>query len=793
MEEDATVIIQRFIDTVRDFEDKVNHDFRQYTDNPSRQLLRTITDKYPHLKRHAHHLTKRTKRILAKTYVHEILKRVEYRDFFTSEEKQFIYKYCIKKIKGVYKHAQALKTGYCNLKIINGFSIDNFISVCITKNTLESNEQWIERLKKELNHRFPHILLKDKIMIISSKKNDLNGNATHCKDMNAAWGYLRRPNNFKIIFLCSNNVRIHDILDMALDFQNLNEDLQKKLQILHDEAHNSNEGIPAFRDIIENIILQPNVLYYIPISASNRTISIIDQENPLWKKENIENNALNYSEFDKTKSTDPNYSSCRKSRMIAFEELHLNPNWRNYGITKIPKHIFESIHGDVTKYEKMDLNQLIKTLQYELDLFKKQNISTDEIDIAEIFTNIDAYSEPMLIQKIKLVNMERRRTLEFCPFMKNDKEIEAVNNGLNWLRLNTILGEELFISNKRGIYIMSTPNRRCITAFLAEEATKQPYSPIVLAIHGNEGDKYNLYINGLLLGVDDIMDTGEFNIKLDNLFTYLIQEKYDINRPFIIIGNYSPTGESLTFVNYTYGTIRVNTRLISTNAEEDYQESARSNYMCTKFVEMNDEWTMPEKFLIGPDAFLKNALSYEAENDARIDEMVTVNTERTNDISVSSIHTDIVEVTGGIVAIPIKIIIDWSHTRVKDLELIMKKRKRTPEDKAEFLNLMKELWRDEDSGFEMVDKTGKFNFDIMKIKGFRSYKRKETGPKPGEWKFTSYDNHHRIGTSFINEINSIHINECELLTCMDNYILKDENGNTKEKNNKSIWWIGYKF
>jgi hypothetical protein len=480
--------------------------------------------------------------------------------------------------------------------------------------------------------------------------------------------------------------------------------------------------------------------------------------------------------------------------MVSFEELRQNANWRNYGVTQIPKHIFESIHqSEYAKYEKLGLNSLKEALQDEIDLFKKQEIPTEQIDIDEIIANIEVYDEAMLIQQIKIVNTERRRTLEFCAFMRINKELEAVNNGLNWLNLNEIMSQEIFIPNKREIYIMSTPNRRCVTAYLAEEAAKKRYNPIVLAIFGNEGDKYHVYIDGEEWGVDDIMDVGEFNIKLDKLFAFLIQEGYDINRPFIIIGNYVPTGESLTFVNYTYGTVRLNTRLISTNAEEDYQESARSNYMCTKFIEMNPDWTMPEKFLIGPDAFLKNAMSYEDENDARIDAMVAMNVEHATEISVASSHTETVQVTGGITAIPIKITIDWSHPRLKDMEPIMEKRQRTPQEKTVFLNIMKELSQDEDSGFEMVDKTGKFNFDDFTINRFRCYRKKETGPNPGEWKFTSYDNHHRIETAFINETNSIGINECDLLTCMDNYILKDENGNTKEKNNKSTWWMGYKY
>jgi hypothetical protein len=45
-------------------------------------------------------------------------------------------------------------------------------------------------------------------MVISSKKEDFNGKATHCKDVNDAWNLLKRENNFKIILFCSNKRRI---------------------------------------------------------------------------------------------------------------------------------------------------------------------------------------------------------------------------------------------------------------------------------------------------------------------------------------------------------------------------------------------------------------------------------------------------------------------------------------------------------------------------------------------------------------------------------------------------------
>ena len=94
----------------------------------------------------------------------------DFKDKFSEDEINKIYKVCISKIRGLYKHAQALKTGFCNGQIINGFSEENTISICITKNTLEANEQWLLRLYKDLDNRYPQVKLNDKIIIISSKK-----------------------------------------------------------------------------------------------------------------------------------------------------------------------------------------------------------------------------------------------------------------------------------------------------------------------------------------------------------------------------------------------------------------------------------------------------------------------------------------------------------------------------------------------------------------------------------------------------------------------------------------------
>jgi hypothetical protein len=232
--------------------------------------------------------------------------------------------------------------------------------------------------------------------------------------------------------------------------------------------------------------------------------------------------------------------------------------------------------------------------------------------------------------------------------------------------MNELLGLPYYIPDIFNLHIMSTPNRRIITRYLSEEAIKKNYKPIILGIYGNEGNKYHLQYDDQDYEVSHIMDNGEFNIKIEKVLEHLKIKGVNINRPFIIIGNYTPTGESLSFVNYKYGTVRGNIRLISTNAEEDYQEACRNNYMTTKFIEQIANWTMPEKYLIGHEKFINNALSYEKENDARIDELSSRDNDNiTNTIVVSS--TEPLPDSGGIVAIPIKITIDRSDPEVKRL------------------------------------------------------------------------------------------------------------------------------
>ena len=124
-----------------------------------------------------------------------------------------------------------------------------------------------------------------------------------------------------------------------------------------------------------------------PCTASNNSLHC--EDNPLWNKNNLEKYALDYTSFDKTKSSDSNYSSTQDAKQISLEELSKHPHWKIYDIKEVSRKVFM----DVTpKYKGKDIDEL-----------------TDK-DIDDI---------------------DRRRKLEFCKFMENDKEKEAMKNGLN--------------------------------------------------------------------------------------------------------------------------------------------------------------------------------------------------------------------------------------------------------------------------------------------------------------------------------------------------------------------------
>ena len=747
-----TPLIKEFFDDLDKYHKNLVDDFNEYLSDPKPTKLQTIKLKYPHIKKNIRKNTKISTIKKLKTGIYDYMKITDNRPDnerkYSPDEKKEIIKYVVEKIKGIYKHAQAFKTGYCNLQIMNSSS-KNQLTFAITKNTLEANQQWIQRILKDLDRRWPMIKTDKKVMIISSKKNTLDGNATHCKNISEAWVRFSSNNDYSVVFICSNNTRMNDVYELIELIPRLSSEYIKEINIIHDEAHNSKEGIPAYRELIENIISKTNVIQYTPCTASNNSICCDD--NPLWSKDNLERNSLDYTEYDKTKSSDSNYSSVQDSNLVTFEDLSNNENWTNDTITCVSREEFIKVDPD---YKGKKMNDL------------------SEKDIKDIDT---------------------RRELEFCQFMKNHKEKQAMNFGLNCLNMNKLLNFEYFQKGKLNLHIISTPLRNIITRKLCIEALRQDYDPIVLGIYGNQGEKYHLMYGKKKYIVDKIMGDGEFNEKIDKLMKYLKKKNVNIDRPFIFIGNYIPTGESLSFVNFKYGIIRGNIRLISTNAEEDYQEACRGNYMTNLFIKNDPNWKQPDKFLIGEKQSIENAIAYEKENDARIDELRKRNNminDNENTINISLPSNSIQDDNIGIISSPIKIEFDdMGHDKVDQFWEIMKNARRTDQDKKILMGILKEC--QELDILTIVDHYGKFNFNDFKLKEARCW-RKGCSTDVNQWKFKSYQTHHMANTGFMNNSNSHNKNECELCCCLDFYKVTDSKGEII-KNRTNVLWIGYKY
>ena len=708
------LILQFYENMIKEFEDWCN--ITNNNDKKSRKGI--LLNKYKCLKK-LKKISPKSKGRVKKC--HSLIRDIiNYFEKYNSENEAYLnakeyiqefYTLTAKKIRGIFKHAQSMKTYICNLTIvewINFITEENALTIAITKNDLEANEQWFLRFVKDIKPHLPHgVTLRDTILIVSSKK-PVGDTFTHCKNIDKLWNHLSEKNNFKVVFVCSNNIRISDIYKITKKYQRLKEEFVKKLNIIHDEAHNSKCGVPAYREYIENIIIQPNVLTYMPCTATPN--NIYDNNNPLWNQKNIEYTAFDYTkinnEFMNTKSTDPNYSSCKDYKKIIFEDLQKNPNWREHNVNAVSKELFERVTNDPTRKE---IRRATKT-----KLINKYKIPQQD--------SLENMRQVALDK-----DTERRRQLEFCKMMKYDKEKKAVNYGLNVLNVNNLQSDRIFIEDKFGLHVISTPNRKVVTAFLCEQAIKMSYNPLVLGIYGSKGDKYHLYSEDDKFGkrVDDIMGGGEFNNKLLKLFNYLKKQGVNIDRPFIVIGNYNVTGESITFVHSEYGTVGFVSRLISTNASEDYQVVNRGNFIDTKFKEKNPEFTPPPKYLGMEERGINNAMMMEKINDERIDELESrpENMETTLNIT-TGIHNSR-PLGNGSISIPCKINIDAEandNEYVKEMREIMSRNK-SHEDKERFMELLKICHEDPDIDVDIVDSTGKLNFETMKLNQFRCYKR----------------------------------------------------------------------
>ncbi len=717
-------------------------------------------------------------------HYYELLEYDEINTAFSPEELDDVTRYLISKIHGLYKHAQSEKTLLCNIAIITSIRLKRF-TIGITKNTLEANTQWTKRLITELKKEFPNTPLKELILVCSSKINTMGNKATHCKNVDAVIAKLAQHNTFRVLFVCSHDTRIEEILTLLNAYSGLSMEKQLPIHIQWDEAHNVKEGIPSKRPLIENILMFPIVEKLTPCTATASPIN--DETNPLWQKKNLEKNAINYTNMSKIKSTSPEYSSLIKAIRINFEDIKAHPSYSKYNILEF----------DLADFKKVDGKNYAKDRK---ELEKKYR---DEGDDEE---TIKAKIEEYIRGDINL-----RRQLECYGFMKG--EICQYEMGMNILdNFYEVPGttNKLYKSNEQSFSIITTPKRNVFTYSLAKYAIKKPYKPIVIGLYkGKINIMYNDHENKMIeieYGVfSEKNSEKEFNEKIEACLKYLVNvKKVNINVPFIFMGNYIPTGESITFVHYNYGTIRsvVLFPNVESTPDSEYQVFCRANYTTKKFIERDPNFIPPEKFIFSYKQQIDNALLVEKCNDDRIDELVANQTENPTVFAPLIHHRPVdFKTKWENMATPIKIQIeDMEDESIIALFEILKKEKRMEADRKKIMDILKDGLRTK--LVSIIDKTGKFDIDRYTLKVVKTYRKKseveiqEERDDMGEkynpqqhvegYRFREYEANHNQGQPYTSYQKNIDQWECQLYACNDRYVCGDF------VNPKQRMWMSYR-
>jgi hypothetical protein len=687
----------------------------------------------------------------------EILAWESTRAKFTEEDISELTKHFIAKIRGLYKHGQTEKTGLCNMRILANIKSGR-LTIAIAKNTLDAKQQWEERLIKALQDELRGTPLKDAILVISSKYNDLNGNATHCTSINDAFANYAKG-NFKIIFVCSNSARVCDILEFLQMYDGIALSKQLPIDIQQDEAHNLEEGVPSKREAIENIIMSPYVESYVPVTASY--LPLIKEDSRLWKKENLDMYAIDYTKNSDTISSSEDYSSIADANKLSFETIKSHPSYVDH-----------------------------KVQEFDADVFKEASPS--------------ARWAGMTDEQVK-ADVDYRRKLEFSPFMKY--EIEAYNLGLNildnYLQVkytdgDTTIETPIILTGVRNLHIITTPLRVAFTVSLIKYAVQKPYTPICVGlyrsgIHISYKNRMGQTICKKYSDLDEECTSEELNSKIYDILQHIHSLGESIERPIIIMGNYKPTGESITFVNYKYGTIRSDTLLPigGLTKEKSYQGFLRSCYKDTKFREHDPKFVHPPKWMIGSQASIDDAMFYEKQNDMRILQLKeTAGTPLTPVVPPSFVGNNATS------SIPMKLtILDSEDPIAVEIRRILQKKKRTDEDKIRIMELCKKGI--DEGSIDCVDPEGKFNFKTYTLKDIRTWKKhtpeeiaeraaRTEEPYEADYRFQQYDSKHRLKMPYINNKSMIGINECELLAAYDKYEYEGF------VNHRATMWLSYR-
>ena len=697
-------------------------------------------------------------------------------NLLSQDEKYKIISEINKKNRPILKHVQAKKTEIANKYICQSLLAGNVV-MAATKNTISANTQWGLRLVGDLEKKNILKNSKEEIVLLTSTQNTLNDKVTHVSSLDKLLRLLSsKDSKIKLIMICCNSIRINDIIEILES--NYNKLKKNNYDLYYDEAHNIKNGIITFMPCIEEILSNQFVVNFTLMSASCENLLDLNSDNKiikkyynkntennyLWIKHILEKNAIDYTQICNLNSDSQNYSSFKEAIQITFEELQ--------------------DHNEYNKYDD--------DVSFNLELFKS------------CYTKI---TDPDIIKT--------RLEFDHCPFLKNEKE--ALIIGKNLLdNFYTYENEKIILEDKFTLHIMNTPCRIILTVTLIHHALTQSYNPVCIGFYNldtdnkEELDSVHIWFNpnGQIKCINykkDIMlhkNKKERNEQINDIIIFM-KDKYNItDRPYICFGNEEHTGESLTYVNYKYDTVRSCTMLpsSSTSNSKSPQVFGRLNYTTDKFVEVDPNFKKPIKFMVGYKKDIDNAIQNEENNDLHVQLLESRtnndNVQNEENITISFDKKDKREEDGSIIAIPVKIEInEETDIRIIEMKDILKKDKRNKKERNRILEIINDCYHDNtiditDKSEKFVNKNSRQINTIFKLTGVRAYKN---GHKINAYNIESYSSYHNTSIPYTNDKQSMKgKNTCQLEVSIDRYI-KNNNNEEPFKNFFRTMWLGYKY
>jgi hypothetical protein len=702
------------------------------------------------------------KNTIKKSLIHEMFSYDGFEHFNNPNMKRHIFEMVSKKIRGMFKHGQACKTELSCEKILSDVR-KNILSLAITKNTLLAGGQFTTRFIARMR-KAGYEDMKKHVMVINSKENNLGGNATHCRNIDEAWSIICDTNNqFKVIFMCSNNTRIKDILVLLERFRFLLQ-WKKEIVIHYDEAHNKNEGIPVYRNYVENILLYDFVKELVPITASSGTI--FDSENPVWNKENLILNRLNFINQDmvnsRIKSDSPAYSSIRDAIEVDVDEVFPVSSSHDNFICELDfKRVYpSSTHEDYVRKGRLNFCRESFIGDEELSMNCAKEILNNNQDI-----KYETYLSEVIIE---------------------EKE------------------EKIFLPNTANFHVICTPSRRIVTYSIMKYAVSTSYNPVTIGLFGGsihyrfKDLQRNSVFHGEFI-VDENSSNKEFN---DRLFEFLEAHSL-LSRCVIIIGNYQSVGESNTLVNSKYGYLRsaILLRGCKLTAEQRYQFFLRCCFVVDKFKIDNPDWKKEDitKFVIGDKESIQDAKTYETQNDELVQDLIDSPEEENVAMSFTSLTSNTSSSSNSNStsntrrSIPIQFKIeDNDSEHVTQLVDIMRKLSRDESEKADFMTYLTNSIMD--SSVVFIDhNVPKITLPSFKLKEFRCYRSGDdlrAGNEITSYRFKNYRDHFEQKMPYKNgELKKM---ECEIHCCVNKYVL-ELGGGAKFINNPNTFYMTFAY